>query len=58
MTIPDYVNESHKPFWPQFENWCKHNGVESNPTDMEVWWNCFISGATAMYLKFKAGDIT
>lgn len=57
MNIPNYVEESHKVFWPQFSNWCHNNGVENNPIDMEAWWDCFIAGATAMYLKVKAKEI-
>lgn len=58
MNIPTYVDETHKILWPFFENWCANNGIEKNPVDMEVWWNCFIAGATSLYLNLKKnGDL-
>lgn len=56
--IPDYVDESHKLFWPMFCNWAKNSGIGEEPEDREVWWNCFVAGATAMYLEFKKGTIS
>lgn len=58
MNIPNYVEESHKPFWIPFTNWCANNGVPRNHVDMEAWWNAFIAGATTMYLKIKSGEIS
>lgn len=57
MTIPSYVNETHKQFWPQFTNWCTHNGINNHPSDMEPWWDCFIAGATAMYLAINRKEV-
>lgn len=58
MKIPKYVEQSHEVFWPQFTNWCGHNGLATDvDEDMETWWSCFIAGATTMYLKVKTKEI-
>lgn len=58
MNIPNYVEESHKVLWPQFRNWCINNGIGDDEKDMEEWWNCFLAGATTMYLKIVDKTIT
>lgn len=57
MNIPDYVEDSHRPLWLLFSNWAKNNGVDPDGDDSDVhtWWDCFIAGATAMYLEMKKG---
>lgn len=53
------INPSHKVLWLGFKNYCHNNGIEVDDLweDVEPWWNIYLAGATAMYLKIKSKEI-
>ena len=56
------IDESHRVLWPAFKNYiknkCNIDADEDAWDDVEAWWDCFLAGATQMYLDFKAGRIS
>ena len=58
MNKPKYVeDDSHMPLLPMFKNWCMSQGFD-NEDDEACNWDCFLAGATAMYLNIKNGVIS
>lgn len=54
MEIPNYVEESHKPLWQPFVNWCSHNELKDELA-IQAWWDCYLAGATCMFLLKQQG---
>lgn len=55
MNIPFEIDESHKLLVIPFINWCNNNSISvEHEDDCKPYWDCFLAGATCMYLMIKS----